>query len=78
MYYVYVLKSLKRKYLYVGMTENPERRIVQHQSGKEKTTAPYRPFEILLIEKLPTRADARKREKYLKSGVGKEWVKKVL
>ncbi|MEK7500887.1 MAG: GIY-YIG nuclease family protein [Patescibacteria group bacterium] len=74
-YYVYALKSLKRNYIYVGLTNNIERRIDQHQSGKEQTTAPYRPFQFVLVEEYATRLDARRREKYLKSGIGKEWLK---
>jgi len=75
MHYVYVLSSLKRKYIYVGLTNDVERRVAQHQKGRERTTAPYRPFQLLLVEKYSTRPDARKREKYLKSGTGKEWIK---
>ena len=78
MYYVYVLNSLIRKYIYVGLTNNVERRFGQHQKGREKTTAPYRPFEIILTEEYSTRPEARKREKYLKSGVGKEWIKRCI
>jgi len=74
-FYTYVISSLKNKYLYVGLTNNPERRVAQHQNKKEKTTAPYSPFRILLIEEFQTRQEARNREKYLKSGVGKEWLK---
>lgn len=76
MYCVYVLSSLNRKYVYVGLTNNIERRFTQHQLGKEKTTSPYKPFKILITEVYPTRKDARKREVYLKSGAGKEWIKR--
>jgi putative endonuclease len=76
MYYVYVIKSLGRSYRYVGITDNTERRISQHQAGREKTTRPYRPFKVLFTEVYPYRIEARKREKYLKSGIGKEWIKK--
>jgi putative endonuclease len=75
MFFIYVLNSLSRKYIYVGMTDNVVRRFRQHQKGKEKTTAPYRPFEILFTEKYNTRSEAREREKFLKSGCGKEWIK---
>jgi putative endonuclease len=75
MHFVYVLRSEQKKYLYVGLTNNLERRISQHQNGREQTTSPYRPFELVYTEKYPTRAEARKREKQLKSGQGKEWLK---
>lgn len=74
-YYVYVLKSLEKKYIYVGITDNLLRRYTSHQKGYNKTTKPYRPFSIILTEKFNSRTEARKREKYLKSGVGKEFLK---
>ena len=77
-YYVYVIKSLIRNYIYVGMTNNIDRRLNQHNSGKEKTTKPYKPFNIVLLEKFNSRIDARKREIYLKSGCGKEFIKKLI
>ena len=76
MYFVYVIKSIERNYIYVGLTSNLERRISQHQDGEERTTRAYRPFKLLHSEKFPIRIEARNREKYLKSGVGKEWIKR--
>ena len=75
MYVVYALKSLNRSYVYVGLTGNIERRFGEHQSGNNKTTKPYRPFEIIYVEKHETRLEARKREIYFKSGIGKEFLK---
>ena len=57
------------------MTENLERRIEEHNSGKTKSTKGYRPWKLFFFEELPSRIEARKREKYLKSGVGKEYIK---
>ena len=78
MYYVYVLVSLSRNYIYVGMTDNLERRISYHNAGYNKTTRAYRPFRTLLTEQFASRMEARNREKYLKSGVGKEFLKMLL
>jgi len=64
--------------MYVGLTGNPKRRIEEHNLKKEKTTRSYAPFEIILIEKFETRIEAREREKYLKSGIGKEYLKSLL
>ncbi len=76
MFFVYVLKSRSRKYIYVGLSDNVERRTSQHNAGKERTTRAYAPFECIHVEEFQTRVEARKREKYLKSGVGKEWLKR--
>ena len=75
MFYVYAITSINRKYIYVGLTNNPDRRLSEHNLGRERTTKPYAPFNKLLIESFSSRIDARKREKYLKSGAGKEWLK---
>jgi putative endonuclease len=77
MYKVYAIKSKNRNYIYVGLTSNLEERLQRRNSGREKTTRAYRPFELIYLEDQPTREEARKREKYLKSGVGKEFLKKI-
>ena len=71
MYYLYAISSTKRNYIYVGITSNIERRLNQHNSGYNKTTKSYRPFELIYQEELGTRIEARKREKYFKSGIDK-------
>ncbi|HEY9005886.1 MAG TPA: GIY-YIG nuclease family protein [Ohtaekwangia sp.] len=78
MFYVYVIVSLSRKYIYVGLTNNLQRRISDHNRGYNKTTKPYHPFRTLLTEQFNSRMEARIREKYLKSGVGKEFLKALL
>ena len=77
-YYVYALKSESRQYIYVGLTDNLERRIAQHNSGKSKTTKPYRPFRLIFSEKFSSRIEAREKEKYLKSTTGKRFLYKLL
>ena len=69
---VYALKSLRRNYIYVGMTQNLTERFNRHNKGYERTTKPYRPFKLIYSEKFNSRKEARTREKYLKSGAGKE------
>jgi putative endonuclease len=75
MYYVYVISSLKRKYIYVGLTNSINRRFKQHQQGKSRSTRAYCPFKLILKERYNSRIEARVREKYLKSGIGKDWIK---
>ncbi len=59
------------------MTTDLEARIARHNSGREKTTKPYRPFELIFTERCGNWAEGRKREKYWKSGVGKEQLRKL-
>ena len=78
MYTVYAIYSDSRNYLYVGLTINLERRLSEHNNGFNKTTKPYRPFRLIYTEIHESRKDARLREKYFKSGVGKEYLRKLL
>jgi putative endonuclease len=78
MYYVYVLKSKVNGQQYKGLTENIKRRVSEHNSGKNKSTKPYRPWELVFSEQFETRVEARKYEKWLKSGVGREFLKRIL
>ncbi len=77
MYYTYAVRSINRTYIYVGLTNNPARRIAEHNDMRERTTRAYAPFETILTEEYATRVEARKREKYLKSGSGKEFLKSL-
>ena len=79
MYDVYVLKSLKDGRFYTGITNNLERRLKEHNKGKSSTpsTKNRGPFMIVYREKVKTRGEARKREKYLKSGAGREIIKNI-
>jgi putative endonuclease len=77
MYLVYAIKSLNKKYIYVGLTKDLENRLVRHNKGYEKTTRTYRPFRLIYQEFFETRIQARIKEKYLKSGIGKEFLKKL-
>ena len=77
MYTTYALKSLTKKYIYVGITNNLARRVAEHNNGHNKTTRPYRPFQVLYTEEQETRVTARECEKYLKSGAGKEFLKSL-
>ncbi len=77
MYFVYILKSKVAKKSYVGMTDNIERRLREHNSGKSFFTKNYFPWEIIHKEMYGTREEARKREKYLKSGSGRKFLKTI-
>ena len=76
MFYVYFLKSLKNNDLYVGSTENIEKRLYLHNSGKVKSTKFYRPWELLGYKTLGTRSEAIKQEKFFKTHQQKELLKR--
>jgi putative endonuclease len=78
MLYVYAIQSLKDGRIYVGLTQNIDKRILQHNKGATFSTKPFKPWKLIYSEVLPDRICARKREKYLKSGVGKEFLKSIV
>ncbi len=77
-YYVYVLYSLKDKKHYIGFTKNLKQRINAHNNGLNTSTCSRRPLIIIFAESFLSEKDARKREKFLKSGRGREVLKEIL
>jgi putative endonuclease len=75
---VYAIKSKNRNYIYVGMTNNLERRLKEHNQRENKSTKAYAPFTLVYSETFDSRSYARLKEKYLKSGVGKAYLKGLI
>jgi putative endonuclease len=78
MFQVYILRSLKNGRFYTGSTDNVRRRIKEHNDGRSKATRYIRPFEVIHIEQFSSRAEAMQREKFLKTGRGREELKAIL
>jgi putative endonuclease len=78
MFIVYILRSLKDNNLYIGMTKNISERLSRHEKGSVPSTRNRRCLVLLHTEEYPDRLQARKREKYLKSGPGHRELKKLL
>jgi len=77
MFYTYAIKSLSKNYIYVGITNNLDRRFKEHNDSKERTTRSRTPYRLIYREEFKTRMEARKKEIYLKSGTGKEFLKNI-
>ncbi|PIR38286.1 MAG: excinuclease ABC subunit C [Candidatus Zambryskibacteria bacterium CG10_big_fil_rev_8_21_14_0_10_42_12] len=75
MYYTYVLKSQKDYNLYVGWTDDLKARILAHNSGKVIATKPRTPLSLVYYEACLSKEKAIAREKYLKSGFGRKFLK---
>lgn len=78
MFYVYVLKSSKDNKLYVGHTNDLRRRVTEHNSGKTTSTKLRRPFVLIYYEACNILEDAIKRERSLKTGFGRRYLKNRL
>ena len=78
-FYVYVLRSLRNRKRYVGSTKlKPEVRLQQHHYGSNKWTRENGPFELIYSEEFSTFSEARKRENFLKMGVGRKFLDEIL
>ncbi len=75
MFYVYVLRSLKNSRFYIGCTNNLIRRFKEHNEGKSGYTKLTKPFQLLHSESFADLKSARKRERLLKGGQGRQWLK---
>ena len=64
--------------IYVGIAQDADLRLKEHNAGKNRYTKGLKPWKTLYRESQPDWLAARKREKYLKSGVGKEFLKSLV
>ena len=78
MYYVYILLSEKDGKFYTGSTNDLKRRFNEHNSGQVDSTKNRLPMKLIYYEACIDEIDARAREKYLKSGMGKRYIRNRL
>jgi len=76
-WYIYVLQNKDRKW-YTGSTKDLRKRILQHNSGKNKSTKYGIPWKLIYCEIGINQKDTRARERYLKSGMGRKYLKNRL
>lgn len=77
MFTVYILYSDKHKKMYIGYTSNLEQRFLSHNGVANKGwTIKYRPWRIIYTEEYENKKAAMDREKFLKSGIGRDWIKR--
>ena len=77
-WYVYLLQSKKTKEWYIGSTRDLQKRILSHNAGKNRSTKHAVSWRVIYCEISLHQKDARAREKYLKSGMGRRYLKNRL
>ena len=77
-HFVYILRSVKDGGFYIGYTNDLKRRVMEHNRGENFSTNPRKPFELIYFEAYRNKLDAQNREKFFKSGWGRQHVQKVL
>lgn len=78
MYYVYILRSLHNQRHYIGFTNNIERRLYEHNHNNTASLINKGPFELIHQEEYSTIAEARRREREIKSYKGGNAFKKLI
>lgn len=76
--YVYLLRSTITGGFYIGFTSKLKKRLAEHNNGLSPSTKPYRPWELLYYEAHKDEADARRRERYLKTTAGDQALRRML
>lgn len=75
MIYVYILRDIKNGRLYTGYTIDLRKRLEEHRTGKSVYTKGRGPYKLVYYEACLNIEDAKARERYLKSGMGKRYIK---
>ncbi|RJQ35797.1 GIY-YIG nuclease family protein [Candidatus Parcubacteria bacterium] len=79
MYYVYLLENKNDKSWYIGYSANLKQRVERHKKGDGiRTTARKENWELTYYEAYKNEQDAKGRERFLKSGSGRRYLKKQL
>jgi len=76
-YVVYVLSNTTGK-IYIGQTYDLQKRLESHNVSGTGYTSKYRPWDVVIMEIYPSRKEAMARERYLKTGVGRDWIKRKI
>jgi len=74
MFYTYILLSLSTEKIYIGHTENIERRLIEHNSNKSPFTSKKGPWKLVFKKEFNSRSEAIKFENYLKSLKNKKYI----
>jgi putative endonuclease len=77
-FYVYVIKSKGDGGFYIGYSSNLRARLWQHQEGRSRATSYRGPWRLIYYKAYLRQSDALGREKYLKSGAGRRFLKAQL
>jgi len=78
MHYVYILLSKRDNKLYIGYTNNLKNRLQKHNAGKVQATKFRIPLSLIYYEAYLDESDARNRERFLKTGWGRNYINRNL
>ncbi len=77
-YSLYIIYSVSHDRYYIGQTNSLSKRLLRHNNGHVRSTKGFRPWELVYQEEYETRAEAVRRETYLKSLKSKTTIKELV
>ena len=78
MFYTYAFYDKTRQIFYIGYTNDLKRRVAEHKYGKTQTTSRMTDKMLVYYEACMSKEDAMEREKQLKTGFGRGYLRKRL
>jgi len=78
MFYVYILENTNTGKKYIGQTKDLAKRLYKHNTNSNKYTRHKGSWKLVHSEGCSTRIEAIKKERFLKTGKGREFIKEVL
>ena len=78
MYYLYIAQSKKNGRYYIGSTNEPDRRIIEHNAGKTKSLRYLRPLKIVFSKWYSTSVEARAMEFKLKKSKSRVIIEQIV
>ena len=75
---MYTIFSKGYNRIYIGLSNNPNRRLEEHNNGNVRPTKSFKPWQLIYVEFCGSRKQAREKEKYYKTGCGREFVKQFI
>ena len=77
-YFLYILKSRSSGKYYTGISSNPQRRLIYHNSIEKGFTSRFRPWEIIFDKEFPTKTEALQIERKIKSWKSRKMIEKII
>jgi putative endonuclease len=77
-YYVYILQSEKNDSYYVGSSDNPQARLIDHNLGRSSYSKNNRPFKLVFTQEFASLSESRNVEKKIKSWKRRDFIDKII
>jgi len=76
--FVYFIKSISSNGYYIGSSENPEKRLSEHNNGHTPSTRNKGPWKLVFTQSYPSLAEAKKIEYRLKKLKRRDYIEQII